>query len=173
MNLHRLRLSAWSERMYLKYNRPHCTFLGTSLVLGPRSAQKRYFEALLDRFLPDPSADARTPQNGVLSALFAPRSLQEGQRDRETKHALHSHKAITFGMLDGSPVHRKERGALGSHFHGVGGHPTTALQMALFGAPRCPNSRSKPKPRHLIGTAVRKFWCKIFFILQGWTAPDF
>ena len=121
---------------------------------APRSAQKRHLEALLDRFLPDPSADARTPQNGVLSALFAPRSLQEGQRDRETKHALHSHKAITFGMFDGSPVHRKERGALGWHFHGGGGHPTTALQMARFGAPRCPNSRSKPKPRHLIGKKI-------------------
>ena len=110
----------------------------TSGVRAPGSAQKRHLEALVDRFLPDPSADARTPQNGVLSALFAPRSLQEGQCDRETKHALHSHKAITFGMFDGSPVHRKERGALGSHFHGVGGHPTTALQMALFGAPLCP-----------------------------------
>ena len=108
----------------------------TSGVRAPGSAQKRHLEALVDRFLPDPSADARTPQNGVLSALFAPRSLQEGQCDRETKHALHSHKAITFGMFDGSPVHRKERRALGSHFHGVGGHPTTALQMALFGAPR-------------------------------------
>ena len=36
----------------------------------------------------------------------------------------------------------------------VGGHPTTALPMALFGAPRCHNSRSKPKPRHLIGKKI-------------------
>ena len=57
----------------------------TSGVRAPGSAEKRHLEALVDRFLPDPSADARTPQNGVLSALFAPRSLQEGQRDRENK----------------------------------------------------------------------------------------
>ena len=56
---------------------------------APRSAQKRHLEALLDRFLPDPSADARTPQNGVLFAHFAPRSLQTGRRDRETKQAIH------------------------------------------------------------------------------------
>ena len=57
----------------------------TSGVRAPGSAEKRHLEALVDRFLPDPSVDARTPQNGVLSALFAPRSLQEGQRDRENK----------------------------------------------------------------------------------------
>ena len=28
------------------------------------------------------------------------------------------------------------------------------LRMALFGAPRGPNSRSKPKPRHLIGKKI-------------------
>ena len=58
-------------------------------VRAPGSAQKRHLEALLDRFLPDPSADARTPQNGVLFAHFAPRSLQTGRRDRETKQAIH------------------------------------------------------------------------------------
>ena len=57
----------------------------TSGVRATGSAEKRHLEALVDRFLPDPSADTRTPQNGVLSALFAPRSLQEGQRDRENK----------------------------------------------------------------------------------------
>ena len=62
----------------------------TSGVRAPGSAEKRhYLEALVDRFLPDPSADARTPQNGVLFAHFAPRSLQTGRRDRETKHAIH------------------------------------------------------------------------------------
>ena len=29
-----------------------------------------------------------------------------------------------------------------------------ALQMTLFGAPRGPNSRSKSKPRHLIGKKI-------------------
>ena len=47
----------------------------TSGVRAPGSAQKRHLEAPVDRFLPDPSADARTPQNGVLFAHFAPRSL--------------------------------------------------------------------------------------------------
>ena len=43
MNLHRLRLSAWSERMYLKYNRPHCTFLGYIPGFGPQKRSKAPF----------------------------------------------------------------------------------------------------------------------------------
>ena len=40
MNLHRLRLSAWSERVYLKYHRPHCTFFGYIPGFGPPGALK-------------------------------------------------------------------------------------------------------------------------------------
>ena len=61
----------------------------TSGVRAPGSAQKRHLEALVDRFLPDPSADARTPQNGVLFAHFPPLSLQTERHDRETKSAIH------------------------------------------------------------------------------------
>ena len=43
MNLHRLRLSAWSERMYLKYNRPHCTFFGYIPGFGPQKRSKAPF----------------------------------------------------------------------------------------------------------------------------------
>ena len=121
---------------------------------APRSAQKRHLEALLDRFLPDPSADARTPQNGVLSALFAPRSLQEGQRDRETKHALHSHKAITFGMFDGSLVHRKWQGALRSHFHGVGGHRRRRCPWRFWRIPGAQNQGCTPKTYKMVGNIL-------------------
>ena len=40
MNLHRLRLSAWSERVYLKYHRPYCTFFGYIPGFGPPGALK-------------------------------------------------------------------------------------------------------------------------------------
>ena len=40
MNLHRLRLSAWSERVYLKYHRPHRTFFGYIPGFGPPGALK-------------------------------------------------------------------------------------------------------------------------------------
>ena len=83
-------MSAWPGDVYLKSYRPSCTFFGYIPGFGPPGAlKKRHLEALFDRFLPDPSADARTPQNGVLFAHFAPRSLQTGRRDRETKHAIH------------------------------------------------------------------------------------
>ena len=123
----------------------------TSGVRAPGSAEKRHSEALVDRFLPDPSADARTPQNGVLSALFAPRSLQEGQCDRETKHALHSHKAITFGMFDGSLVHRKWQGALRSHFHGVGGHRRRRCPWRFWRSPGAQNQGCTQKTYDVVG----------------------
>ena len=44
----------------------------TSGVRAPGSAEKRHLEALVDRFLPDPSADARTPQNGMLFVKASP-----------------------------------------------------------------------------------------------------
>ena len=40
MHLHRLRLSAWSERMYLKYNQPYCTVFGYIPGFGPPGALK-------------------------------------------------------------------------------------------------------------------------------------
>ena len=118
----------------------------TSGVRAPGSTEKRHLEALVkrhlealvDRFLPDPSADARTPRKMASFPHFSPHDRsKKGNAIGKTKHALHSRKAITFGMFNGSLVHRKWQGALRSHFHGVGGHRRCmALQMTLFGAPR-------------------------------------
>ena len=41
--MHRLRVSAWPGDVYLKYYRPSCTFLCTSLVLGPQERSKAPF----------------------------------------------------------------------------------------------------------------------------------
>ena len=140
MNLHRLRLSAWSERVYLKYHRPHRTFFGYIPGFGPPGALK---SAIWRRFSID-FCRIRAPMRGhrkmaCFSHISPHDRCQEGQRDRETNHALLSHKAITFGMFDGSPVHRKERGALGSHFHGVGGHRRRRCPWRFWRIPRAPN----------------------------------
>ena len=136
--------------MYLKYNRPHCTFFGYIPGFGPPGALK---SAIWRRFSID-FCRIRAPMRGHRKMAcfphFSPHDRsKKGNAIGKTKHALHSRKAITFGMFDGSLVHRKWQGALRSHFHA-----TMALQMPLFGAPRGPNSRSKSKPRHLIGKKI-------------------
>ena len=123
MNLHRLRLSAWSERVYLKYYRPYCTFFGYIPGFGPPGALK---SAIWRRFSID-FCRIRAPMRGHRKMAcfphFSPHDRsKKGNAIGKTKHALHSRKAITFGMFDGSLVHRKWQGALRSHFHGVGGH---------------------------------------------------
>ena len=62
------------------------------------------------------------PSEWQAFAFFAHQSHQARQRDRKTKHALPSRNAITFVSFDGPSVHRKERGAIRSHFHHVGVH---------------------------------------------------
>ena len=126
----------------------------TSGVRAPGSAQKRHLEALVDRFLPDPSADARTPQNGVLSALFAPRSLQEGQRDRENKARAPFTQSDHFRNVRWVTRPPQVARSVEIALSWCRWTPTMALQMTLFGAPRGPNSRSKSKPRHLIGKKI-------------------
>ena len=107
---------------------------------APRSAQKRHLEALFDRFLPDPSADARTPQNGVLFAHFAPRSLQTGRRDRETKARDPLTQSDRFRNVRW--ITRPPQGArsVGIALSWCRWTPTTALPMALLAQSRGPKS---------------------------------
>ena len=125
----------------------------TSGVRAPGSAQKRHLEALVDRFLPDPSADARTPQNGVLSALFAPRSLQEGQRDRENKARAPFTQSDHFRNVRW--ITRPPQGArsVGIALSWCRWTPTTALPIAwrFWRSPGAQNQGCTQKTYNMVG----------------------
>ena len=54
-------------------------------------------------------------------------------------------------MFDGSPVHRKEQGALGSHFHGVGGHRRRRCPWRFWRSPGAQNQGSTKKTYKMVG----------------------
>ena len=114
MNLHRLRLSAWSERVYLKYHRPHCTFLGYIPGFGPRDCAKsamgsavvgvhRHHESAIPTLL--------APCGGrVIHRTFRKRSLcVNGSR------ALFPDRVVQFGATVGRNVRKARRFAVSAH----------------------------------------------------------
>ena len=63
------------------------------------------------------------------------------------KNKSHFRKAITFVSFDGPSVHRMERGAFRSHFHGVGGHQPSR-RPRRFWRLQCIASRSAAMSLH-------------------------
>ena len=111
----------------------------TSGVRAPGSAQKRHLEALVDRFLPDPSADARTPQNGVLSALSPhDRSKKGNAIGKQSTRSIHTKRSLSECSMDHPSTARSEEHWDRTFMVSVDTRPTTALQRALFGAPPGP-----------------------------------
>ena len=124
----------------------------TSLELGPRGALK----SAIWRRLSIDFCRIRAPMRGhrkmVCFPHFSPHDRsKKGNAIGKTKHALHSRKAITFGMFDGSLVHRKWQGALRSHFHGVGGHRRRRCPWRFWRIPGAQNQGCTPKPYDVVG----------------------
>ena len=119
----------------------------TSGVRAPGSAEKRHLEALVDRFLPDPSADARTPQNGVLFAHFAPRSLQTGRWTPRSGNKAGDPLTQSDRFRNVRWITRPPQGArsVGIALSWCRWTPTTALPMALLAQSRGPKPGKYPK----------------------------
>ena len=168
--MHRLRVQACSEHAYLNYYRPSCTFFDYFLGFGPKKGPQRAILALVERF----------SGQGGRSSKMRPNIVQRPEQHRRTRKRLlhlfsdcprsHTSPSVALSIRIIVPgamvVERGVHRAFGRIFDDRPPWPenrSTSSKMALFGHFWGPNSRTKPKPRHLVGK-------KLIFVLQ--TAPS-
>ena len=110
MNLHRLRLSAWSERVYLKYHRPHCTFFGYIPGFGPPGALK---SAIWRRFSID-FCRIRAPMRGhrkmVCFSHISPhgRSKLDDAIGKQSTRSIDAKRSLSECSMDHPSTARSE-----------------------------------------------------------------
>ena len=139
MNLHRLRLSAWSERMYLKYNRPHCTFLGYIPGFGPQECAKRAMGSAVvgvHRHHESAIPTLHAPSGGrVIHRTFRKRSLCVNGSP-----ALFPDRVALLGAIVGRKVRKARHFAVSAHRRSDPAKIEKRLQMT-------PKTRDVPKKR--------------------------
>ena len=110
MNLHRLRLSAWSERVYVKYHRPYCTFLGYIPGFGPPGALK---SAIYWRFSID-FCRIRAPMRGhrkmVCFSHISPhgRSKLDAAIGKQSRRSIDAKRSLSECSMDHPSTVRSE-----------------------------------------------------------------
>ena len=153
MNLHRLRLSAWSERVYLKYHRPHRTFFGYIPGFGPQECAK---SAIWRRFSID-FCRIRAPMRGhrkmACFSHISPhgRSKLDAAIGKQSRRSIDAKRSLSECSMDHPSTASKEQGALGSHFHGVGGHRRRRCPWRFWRSPGAPNQGSTQKTYKMVG----------------------
>ena len=133
-----------------------CRGFGLLLELGPRGALK----SAIWRRLSIDFCRIRAPMRGHRKMAcfphFSPhdRSKKGNAIGKQSTRSIHTKRSLSECSMDHPSTARSEEHWDRTFMVSVDTRRRTALQMALFGAPRCPNSRSKPKPRHLIGKKI-------------------
>ena len=145
MNLHRLRLSAWSERVYLKYHRPHRTFFGYIPGFGPQECAKSAMGSAV-------VGVHRHHESGI-PALLAPcggRVIHRTFRKRSLcvngSPALFPDRGVQFGATVGRNVRKARHFAVSTHRRSDPAEiDREAPPMALLSAPGGPKPGMYPK----------------------------
>ena len=147
MNLHRLRLSAWSERVYLKYHRPHRTFWGYIPGFGPPGALK---SAIWRRFSID-FCRIRAPMRGhrkmACFSHISPhgRSKLDAAIGKQSRRSIDAKRSLSECSMDHpSTARSKERW---DRTFMVSVDTDDGAAHGAFGAFLGPKTRDVPKKR--------------------------
>ena len=159
--MHRLSVQACSEHSYLNYYRPSCTFFDYFLGFGPKKGPQRAILALVERFSGQGGRSSKirpnarwTPRSTTIAPGTMIRMLSATLGDvcdlgqslnrcsnRFLVRRCCSGRRTMFGRIfDDRPPWPENR--------------STSSKMALLGHFWGPNSRTKPKPRHLVGKKI-------------------
>ena len=156
MNLHRLRLSAWSERMYLKYNRPHCTFFGYIPGFGPQKRSKAPFGgASRSIFAGSERRCADTAKWRAFASHISPhgRSKLDAAIGKQSRRSIDAKRSLSECSMDHPSTARSEERWDRTFMVSVDTDDGGAAQGALGAFPG-PKTRDVPK--------IRTMWSVIF-----------